>query len=73
MIKDVRLHDLRHAVASHADLQGIPLPVVSRMLGHERPSIIVRYDHVDHRETEAAPERIAVVLARDYCIVVVSS
>ena len=41
-VEDVRLHDLRHTFASHAVLQGIPLPVVSRMLGHKRPSMTLR-------------------------------
>ncbi len=36
-LRDVRLHDLRHTFASHAVLQGIPLPVVSRLLGHKHP------------------------------------
>ena len=66
-IEDVRLHDLRHTVASHAVLQGVPLPVVSRMLGHKRPSMTMRYAHVGDRETEAAAERVgaAVALALD--------
>ena len=63
-IEDVRLHDLRHTVASHAVLQGVPLPVVSRMLGHKRPSMTMRYAHVGDRETEAAAERIGVAIAR---------
>ena len=63
-IEDVRLHDLRHTFASHAVLQGIPLPVVSRLLGHKRPSMTLRYAHVGDRETEAAAERIGVAIAR---------
>ena len=63
-IEDVRLHDLRHTFASHAVLQGIPLPVVSRLLGHRRPSMTLRYAHVGDRETEAAAERIGVAIAR---------
>ena len=63
-IEDVRLHDLRHTVASHAVLQGIPLPVVSRLLGHRRPSMTLRYAHVGDRETEAAAERIGAAIAR---------
>ena len=63
-IKDVRLHNLRHSFASHAVLQGIPLPVVSRLLGHKRPSMTLRYAHVGDRETEAAAERIGAVIAR---------
>ena len=64
-IEDVRLHDLRHTVASHAVLQGVPLPVVSRMLGHKRPSMTMRYAHVGDRETEAAAERIGAAIARE--------
>ena len=50
--------------ASHAVLQGIPLPVVSRLLGHKRPSMTLRYAHVGDRETEAAAERIGAAIAR---------
>ncbi len=63
-IEDVRLHDLRHTFASHAVLRGIPLPVVSRMLGHQRPSMTMRYAHVGDRETEAAAERIGEAISR---------
>ena len=63
-IEDVRLHDLRHTVASHAVLQGVPLPVVSRLLGHKRPSMTLRYAHVGDRETEDAAERIGTAIAR---------
>ncbi len=63
-IEDVRIHDLRHTFASHAVLQGVPLPVVSRLLGHKRPSMTLRYAHVGDRETEAAAERIGAAIAR---------
>ena len=62
-IEDVRIHDLRHTFASHAVLQGVPLPVVSRLLGHAHPSMTLRYAHVSDRETEAAAERIGVAIA----------
>ena len=64
-IEDVRIHDLRHTHASHAVLQGVPLPVVSRLLGHKRPSMTLRYAHVGDRETEAAAERIGAAIARE--------
>lgn len=57
-IEDVRLHDLRHSFASHAVIQGIPLPTVARLLGHRNVSMTLRYAHVADREVEAAAERI---------------
>ena len=50
-IRDVRLHDLRPRFASRAVLQGVPLPVVSRLLGHQRPSI------GQHRSESSKAER----------------
>ena len=62
-IEDVRLHDLRHTYASQAVMQGIPLPVVSRLLGHRNPRITLRYAHVGDHETEAAAERTGAAIA----------
>ena len=44
--------------------KAIPLPVVSRLLGHKQPSMTLRYAHVADREIEAAAERIGVAIAR---------
>ena len=38
-IEDVRLHDLRHTMASHAVMNGVSVPVVSRLLGHNNVRI----------------------------------
>ena len=57
-LKDVRLNDLRHTYASHAVMQGTPLPVVAKLLGHSHPTMTLRYAHTGDRETEAAAERI---------------
>ena len=62
-LPDVRLHDLRHSFASHAVMRGVPLPVVSRLLGHVHPRMTFRYAHVSDQETEAAAERIGVAIA----------
>ena len=57
-MEDVRLHDLRHTVASLAAMKGVPLPVVARLLGHRQVRMTLRYAHVGDREVEAAAERI---------------
>ena len=62
-IDDVRLHDLRHNYASQAVLNGVPLPTVARLLGHQQVSMTLRYAHVADREVEAAAERIGRMIA----------
>ena len=61
-IDDVRLHDLRHTFASHAVMRGVPLPVLSHLLGHSRDRMTLRYAHVGDREAEEAAERIGAQL-----------
>ena len=61
-IEDVRLHDLRHTVASQAVARGVPLPTVARMLGHAQPVMTLRYTHVGDREVEAAAERVGTTI-----------
>lgn len=63
-IEDMRLHDLRHTFASHAVMQDVPLPVVSRLLGHAGTRMTLRYAHVGDREIEAAAERIGTSISR---------
>ena len=62
-IEDVRLHDLRHTHASHAVMNGVPVPVVSRMLGHSSARMTLRYAHLGDREVEEAAERIGRAIA----------
>ena len=62
-IEDVRLHDLRHTHASHAVMNGVPLPVVSRLLGHSNVRMTLRYAHLGDREIEAAAERVGRTIA----------
>ena len=63
-IDDVRLHDLRHTVATHAVMHDVPLPVVARLLGHRRPSMTLRYTHVGDSDIEVAAERVGQTIAR---------
>ena len=62
-IDDVRLHDLRHTVASQAVARGVPLPTVARILGHMQPVMTLRYAHVGDREVEAAAARVGAIIA----------
>ena len=60
---DVRLHDLRHTVASQAVLNGVPLTVTARLLGHSDVRMTMRYAHVGDRDIEAAAERIGTAIS----------
>ena len=63
-IGNVRLHDLRHTMASHAVMNGVPVPVVSRLLGHSNVRMTLRYAHLADRDIEAAAERVGTAMAR---------
>ena len=63
-IEDCRLHDLRHTMASHAAMNGVPVPVVSRLLGHSNVRMTLRYAHLADRDIEEAAERVGVEMAR---------
>ena len=62
-IGDVRLHDLRHTHASHAVMNGVPVPVVARLLGHSDVRTTLRYAHLGDREIEQAAERVGQAIA----------
>lgn len=53
-IPDVRLHDLRHSVASDAIMNGVPLEVVGKMLGHRNYQTTQRYAHIADTVLRAA-------------------
>ena len=61
-IEDVRLHDLRHTHASHAVMNGVPVPVVSRLLGHSSVGMTLRYAHLADRDIEEAAERTGLAI-----------
>ena len=45
-------------------MNGVPLPAVSRMLGHSNVRMTLRYAHLGDREIEEAAERVGQALAR---------
>ena len=59
IVPDARLHDLRHAHASHAVMSGESLHVAGRLLGHRRASTTNRYVHLDDATLSRAAERVA--------------
>jgi len=46
-ITDLRLHDLRRTTASWATMQGVPYPVVARMVGHKPQGVTAVYARFD--------------------------
>jgi len=46
-IEDFRFHDLRHTAATRLVEAGVPLFVVSKILGHSDPKMTMRYAHPD--------------------------
>ena len=64
IVADARLHDLRHAHASHAVMNGESLHVAGRLLGHRRASTTNRYVHLDDATLSKAAERVAVAITR---------
>ena len=57
-LRDVQLHDLHHRFASHAIQQGVPLPVISKLMEHSNMRMALRYVHVSDQEIKTAAEQI---------------
>ncbi len=51
---DFHFHDLRHTFASWLVMAGIPLPTVSKLLGHKSMSMTMRYTHLSPQHMTAA-------------------
>lgn len=61
---DARLHDLRHAYASHAVMSGESLHITGRLLGHRCASATERYVHLEDATLNEAAERVALAVER---------
>lgn len=55
--KPFGLHSLRHACATHMLAGGASLPLIQKLLGHEKMDTTAIYTHVDLRELKAALAR----------------
>jgi integrase len=60
----LRVHDLRHTLASQAIAAGLTLPEVGKLLGHRSQATTARYAHVADRVARAATDRVAARMAR---------
>lgn len=63
-LEDVRLHDLRHSFASDAIMDGTPLEVVGKMLGHRNYRTTQRYAHIADKALREAVNRTSKSIAR---------
>lgn len=45
-VKDFRIHDFRHSYASRLAMRGVPLLVISQLLGHSSVKMTERYAHL---------------------------
>jgi len=53
-----RLHDLRHTFASHLAMAGVPIPVISELLGHTDITTTMIYAHLAPDQHTAAVEKL---------------
>ena len=63
-LDDVRLHDLRHSVASDAIMDGVPLEIVGKMLGHRNYHTTQRYAHIADTVLRDAVNKTGKTIAR---------
>lgn len=61
----IRLHDLRHSAASVMYANGVPIKVISEMLGHSTVSFTMdTYVHAGSAEKREAASVLAAAIAR---------
>ena len=58
-LDDVRIHDCRHTLASHAVMSGLVLYTVGRLLGHADTASTERYAHLADSHVREAAGRIS--------------
>lgn len=55
-IKGVRIHDLRHTLASHMAMKGASLLLIGKQLGHADKQSTMRYSHLEIEAVRPATE-----------------
>jgi integrase len=63
MIKELRIHDLRHSFASQLVSGGASLPLIGAMLGHTKAETTKRYAHLFAEPQQQAAERVGAIYA----------
>ena len=58
-IKNLHIHDLRHSFASGGLLVGEGLPMIGKLLGHNKVQTTARYAHLANDPVKSAANRIA--------------
>lgn len=64
-VADVRIHDLRHTLASWLVAQGFGLPLIGRALNHTQTATTARYAHLALDPVRAALEQTAALMTRN--------
>jgi integrase len=62
-LADVRLHDLRHSIASVGAAGGLSLPVIGALLGHKHAATTARYAHLSADPLRAANDAVGARIA----------
>jgi site-specific recombinase XerD len=55
-MEDFRFHDLRHHFASRLTMKGVNQKTLMDLLGHKRPEMTVRYQHLSPHYLKGAVE-----------------
>ena len=63
-LSSLHLHDLRHTAASQAVMSGEGLPLVGRLLGHNRHRTTAGYAHLADAHLAEAAERAGATIAK---------
>ena len=63
-LNDLRLHDLRHSYATIAVNNGVPIPVLAKLLGHSTVWTTTRYLHASRSDSAKAAELVTSKIMR---------